>query len=215
MKKLAITIALVAVASASFAQGRVNFGNSSTTLISAGGTSTAGSGTAQYNFAIFLAPSTTAASDNLAAPAFNDPIWQTDGGYTVNHATAAGRLVTTATSVVMPAPFAGGTTADFIVRGWSANAGATWAQALASWNNGAPENAALAGLGGMYIGQSEVGNNIVFGDGGALPTPVLFGVAGSQVNGFNMAFVPLVPEPSSMALAGLGAASLLLFRRRK
>jgi hypothetical protein len=38
-----------------------------------------------------------------------------------------------------------------------------------------------------------------------------------DLGGGNFGAIPigLVPEPSSMALAGLGAASLLLFRRRK
>ena len=56
MKKVITLIALVA-ATGAFAQGRVNFANSATTLISAGGASTVvGS---QYLYAVFLAPSTT------------------------------------------------------------------------------------------------------------------------------------------------------------
>jgi hypothetical protein len=50
---------------------------------------------------------------------------------------------------------------------------------------------------------------------GAAPSTPVFGAtaSGSLWNGVGN--IVLIPEPSSMALAGLGAASLLLFRRRK
>lgn len=213
MKKLLTVAALTAATCVSFGQGVVNFNNSSSTLISAGtvpnastGTSMPGSSTRLFYFAIFVAPSGTVTGDDQAAPLPNDPLWQTVGGTNVNHATAVGRLATTATAVVIPG-VAGGGTADFIVRGWSANAGASWAAALAFWNGGNPAQ-------DMWLGSSEIGNNIILGDGAAIGTPTLFGVSGTQVGGFNMVLYS-VPEPSSMVLAGLGAASLLLFRRRK
>jgi hypothetical protein len=120
----------------------------------------------------------------------------------VNHATAAGRLATTAAAAQIPG-IAGGSTADFIVRGWSATAGATYAEALATFNGPTAVG---------FFGVSRIGNNIVLSDGAGIPVTTLFGVGGNQIGGFNL--VP-VPEPSSMALAGLGAASLLIFRRRK
>src|SRR6478609_6762615 len=95
----------------------------------------------------------------------------------------------------------GGSTGDFIVRGWSASAGNTYEQALMSYNTE---------LGDHYFGYSEIGNDIVLGDGVALPTSTLFGAGGSQVNGFNMG----IPEPSTFALVGFGAAALGLSRRR-
>ena len=202
MKKTLTTLALVAVTAASFAQGIVNFGNSSTTLISAGGVSIPGSSVSTFYFAVFMAPSGTAAADFLPGPAFGDASWGSALYTTVNHATAAGRLATTAALAAIPG-FAGGSTADFIVKGWSANAGTTYGEALAAFT---------AGQAGAYFGVSRIGNNVVLGDGGALPTPTLFGASGSQAGGFNLTSVP---EPSSMALAGLGAASLLMFRRRK
>jgi len=192
-------------ASTTFAQGLINFQNSSTTLISAGGVAMPGSSTSPFNFAVFLAPSDTVNVDNTAAPSLTAAGWQQPNAGTVNHATAAGRLAVTAAMPV--SGWAGGSTVDYIVRGWSANAGATWAEALAFWNNGNPSQ-------NMYIGSSEIGNNAVLGDGSSIANPTMFGVAGTQVNGFNMALVS-VPEPTSMVLAGLGAASLLLFRRRK
>ena len=203
MKKTLTTLALVAVTAASFAQGVVNFGNGSTTLISANGTSIPGSSVSTFYFAVFMAPSGTVTQDFLAAPAFGDATWGSALYTTVNHATAVGRLATTAGAAVIPG-YNGGSTADFIVKGWSANAGATYAEALAAFTGGTVPTA--------YFGVSRIANNIVLGDGGGIPTPSLFGVGGNQVIGFNLTSVP---EPSSMALAGLGAASLLMFRRRK
>jgi len=207
--KILLTIgALISAATLSFAQGTVNFANGSTTLISAGGAAMPLSGTTLFNFAVFLAPSTTVDAAGLSSTGFNDPVFQQEGlAGSVNSPTAAGRLVT------RNGLFVGGvagSTIDFIVRGWSASAGATWTEALASWNNGAPAQ-------DMYLGQSLIGNNLKLGDGAAVASTTLFGLTAVQVGGFNMQLYqgPIIPEPTSMVLAGLGAASLLLFRRRK
>ena len=197
MKKILTTLALAAVTAASFAQGVVNFGNGSTTLISANGTSIPGSSVSTFYFAVFMAPSGTVTQDFLPAPAFDAGLWGSALYTTVNHATAAGRLATTAGSALIPG-YSGGSTADFIVKGWSANAGATYAEALAAFTGGSVPTA--------VFGVSRIANNIVLSDGAGIPLPSLFGVGGNQVVGFNMT---AVPEPSSMALAGLGAASLL------
>jgi hypothetical protein len=201
MKKLLTLTALIGATTLSYAQGTVNFANSAATLISAGGVAMPGSATAQFNFAVFLAPSGTVTASGQSAT-LSDPIWQTVAAVNINGATA-GRL----TSGTKDVPGSPGNVNDYLVRGWSANAGATWAQALAFWNNGAPSA-------NMFIGSSLIGNDIVLG-GGAIPVPTLFGGGANQVGGFNMGAVAAIPEPSSMVLAGLGAASLLLFRRRK
>jgi len=205
MKKILTLTALIGATTVSFAQGTVNFANATATLISAGGVATPLSGVTTFNYAVFLAPSTTVNAPGLSST-FTDPVFQTPGGPgNVNSPTIAGRLVTVNNYV---AGGTAGTAVDFLVRGWSANAGATWAAALAFWNNGLPAQ-------DMWIGQSLIGNDINLGNGGAIPSTALFGLGANQVGGFNMGFVPAVPEPSSMVLAGLGAASLLLFRRRK
>jgi hypothetical protein len=207
MKKLLTIGALVSAATLSFAQGTVNFANGSTTLISAGGAAMPTSATGgTFNFAVFLAPSTTVNAVGLpSTPSYTDPLFQQEGvNGTVNSPTAVGRLVTRNGVVVGGVA---GSTIDFIVRGWSANAGATWAEALAFYNGGSPSQA-------MYIGQSLIGNDLKLGDGAAVASTTLFGLTPVQVGGFNLALIPAVPEPTSMVLAGLGAASLLLFRRR-
>ncbi|HEX5220832.1 MAG TPA: PEP-CTERM sorting domain-containing protein [Verrucomicrobiae bacterium] len=179
-----------------YAQGNIHFGNTLTTLISANGTPMPVSGTQQFIFAIFLAPSTTVSSTNIQAT-YSDPIWQNLGGYATNSSTAPGRIITRLSlDVGTPTGYVSGSTVDFIVRGWSANAGATWAEALATWNNGSP-------LVPMFIGSSTIGNDMVLSSPLVTPTP--FGPSADQVPGFNMT---LVPEPSALTLLGLGLTAI-------
>jgi hypothetical protein len=210
MKKLLVMSALLGVACYSFGQGALNFANTAGTLISAGGTATATRNAANpsthYIMALFWNVPGTA-----APVAYNDPLWQTAAAYGYNHTAGTGRFTANTNSastapVNLNGTIAGGTV-SLIVRAWSANAGSTWAEALAFYNNANPAQ-------DMFLGQSVFSPNFVLG-GGALPTPALFGAALPNVSGFNMALIPAIPEPSSMALAGLGAAALLLFRRRK
>jgi hypothetical protein len=197
MKKLLIAVGLAAVVSSASAQGLVNFFNSPTTLVTLrdGQGNNLGSTPAvagQYYFQLFVAPAGTA----------------TDVGFTSSimgtNQASAGRFSGGANVGVAGAP--AGSTRAIIVRGWSASYGSDYAQALAAWT---------AGTAG-YLGSSSIAPNFVFGgfDGtGTIPTlPAFGGTVGIQT-GF--ALSAPVPEPSSIALAGLGAASLLLFRRRK
>jgi len=204
MKKILTVIALAGITTLSYAQGIINWQNSSATLISAGGTPTPNIA-GQFIYAVFFAPSTAAAGNGQASTGPLDPVFQNPAAYNTN-AAAAGRLTTRSGVDVGGAP---GSMVDFIIRGWSVNAGRTWAEALAFYNNGSP-------AADMYIGQSLIANDFVLG-GGAIPVNGIMGTLPNTAQGFNMALVPgvVVPEPSSVVLAGLGAASLLLFRRRK
>jgi len=91
--------------------------------------------------------------------------------------------------------YGAGATVNFIIRGWQA-----------PFSNGADWESAKQNL--FYPGQSQMGYVIL--GGGAFPTPSAFGVADGQVPGF----VLTAPEPSSLALFGIGAAACLIFRRR-
>ncbi len=184
-------LGILSVTTASLAQGRVNFSNSSATLISAGGASMPGANTSQFIFAVFLAPSDTVDGPGQTV-AFDDTRFQLAGAYNTNHPTAPGRLVTRNNVDVTsaggnPNHFGGGSTVDFVVRGWSANAGATWQEALSNYYGGALL------LDAMYIGSSTVGDDFILGDGFAIPNSSLFGVGASQVGGFNMTYPPLDP----------------------
>lgn len=79
---------------------------------------------------------------------------------------------------------------------------------LRVWDNsgGVSSWDAAVARGGGY-GKSTLFNVSAIG-GDLNPAPLLVGLTSFNING-------AVPEPSSFALAGLGAAALLIFRRRK
>jgi hypothetical protein len=171
-------LAVINTATSLFAQGMINFANTTVTQISAGGVAMPGANTSQFIFAVFLAPSTTVNGVGQIV-SFDDPAFQLVGAYDTNHPSASGRLVTRNNVAVLG--FDRGSTVDFVVRGWSANAGATWAEALARWKLGLVQD--------MYLGSSFVGNDLVLGDGAAFPATTLFGPGPTQVGGFNMSYL--------------------------
>jgi len=65
---------------------------------------------------------------------------------------------------------------------------------------------------GLYTGWSAIGSLIPAAAGSGGNAPALFGAGAGQISSFVL--VP-APEPATIALGGLGAAALLLFRRRK
>jgi len=112
--------------------------------------------------------------------------------------------------------WAASTTENFILVGWSANLGTTWSQALAD----AQSSAFLSGLSSAaYWGVSTVGS---LASASGNPGTTLFGTGAGQINDPSATPMNLevlgtapIPEPTTMALAAIGGASLLLFRRRK
>lgn len=191
----------------SFAQGTLTFNNSATTLISInatqGGpaTGTTSPVLGSWYYAMFTAPTAV-----LSYTGDTDPNWILRETATNSAAASGGRLIGGQPPTALP----GGSTVNFIIRGWSANLGTTWSEVL----NSLQTPAGISG-GSYYLGQSAIGLNAIFNDPAAAPVNGAFGTSGgSTVPGFVLDFHQ-VPEPSSMALAGLGAASLLLFRRRK
>jgi len=204
MKTTAILLSILWGATCSFGQGTVTFANSSLTLISANGTPMPVSGTEQFIFAIFLGPSKTVTSTGQSA-SFYDPAFQVVGAYNTNSATTAGRINFRGDLDVGSAGgWSAGSTVDYIIRGWSTNAGAIWAEALANWNNGTP-------LVSMTIGSSTVADNMVL-SGGTSPSIIVFGGGPFQVLGFNMISIP---EPSTFALAILSGAVLFVNIRHR
>jgi hypothetical protein len=204
MKKLLTLAALVSATTLSFAQGTLLWNNTSGTLISLDGATSPArvDANSTINFGIFIAPFGTAAPAP-GLPGASDPNWQFVGAYGLNSSASpagVGRLQNPGQATI--AGFAPGTTVNFIIAGWRTTAGGV----AADWS--AARNSLLS------YGHSTLGFLIL--GGGAIPDSSAFGTTTSatvqQVGGFN---VVTVPEPSSMALAGLGAAGLLLFRRRK
>lgn len=174
------------------AQGLINWANTSSTLISVNGSLMPPSTSPEttYNFGLFIAPIGTAAPSGI-----DDPNWQFVAAYTINSTAAAGAGRMQNPGLASVAGYAPGTSANFIVRAWQSTSGGN------DWT------AAKSGL--MALGTSTLGTGLIGGD---FPPPLFaFGSNSGQIGGFNI----LIPEPSSMALLGLGAAVMLLRRRRK
>jgi hypothetical protein len=216
MKKLLTIVALIGAASLSFGQGYVAFNNSSSARISTntapsavGGTvgALAGGAVGSYFYELLVAPVATSTIGSTLAG------W-TDTGVMGTNIATSGRLSgnnSTDGLAVQVNGYGTAATANFAVVGWSANVATTYADALTWWANGQTH----AGPTVQYFGISGVALNIPLAPAGG-PYNSPFGLASAgQIQGFSLGAYQVVPEPTTMALAGLGAAALLIFRRRK
>jgi len=202
MKKLLLTGFGIVLAASVFGQGTVRFSDVSADLSSppdrlvrfgAGTTNPFGtnnavlvnSGTSSYRAQLYYGAST--APEGSLIP--------------VTTAAAQFRASTTTTEPGTWAPgnrtfvgFDTGATVSLQVRVWDNQFGATYELALASGNG--------------YFGKSTIFQYTV-------PTDPLAPPSAFVMAPFVSFSVTPVPEPSTFALAGLGAAALLIFRRRK
>lgn len=205
------------VALGAFAQGTINGNNGSATAIR---TSTNGvvigniSGQGNYYFAIL----TSASYPNPILGGTNKNnlpgAWTFTGAYGTNTATA-GRLSLGPATGIAAGGWGIGQTNWFEVVGWSANLTAGGPNLNSIMN----QNASGLWNANGYFGISLVGFGVAGGvdpgTGQTIPALTLFGVGLNQVGGFNLDAVSPIPEPATFALAGLGAAAMLIFRRRK
>jgi len=232
MKKLAVTLSLLAVAAGAFAQGSVSTANTGTTLfrtnsVGAGGTAgtalTASSGLFLYE--VLTAPSSVTTVDASLQALLSAP-WS-DTGLTASNTGIGGRMGSTATTVNS---WSAGVQQSFVVVGWSVTEGSSWAQVAARlagaqlsggvWTGGTLVNGGF--LGATYVNAvtGTVGFRQAGGvtTSGTIGTPGLFGSAadaqGTPITTPTDLFV-VAPEPTSFALVGLGAAAMMIFRRRK
>jgi len=196
MKKLILTIAaLVGVSAGAYAQGTIAFNNFSATpgRVLTNSTSTTTNGAV-------LAP----ASGGYHVELMFAPIGGTNftsGTVFLAAAGAAGQFFD-GTTVILTGITAGTGNADannvqLFIRGWT-GAFADYASASAA-----------ASTGNAAIGQTAVWSNPTGGAGTALPANMVNWLASNPL------MLAPVPEPTTLALGGLGIASLLLFRRRK
>ena len=236
MKKIVLaTVCVCVMAGAVFAQGSVNWStiafNAGTAVTNTsisplfGGTGVGGTvgptvttADAFYYEILYMPTTTTFGTAPTATSLFNGT-WQDAGLSALNATTSAGRLSVTGANAVNNAtvPWSPGTTDNIVMVGWSASLGTTW---LAVSNELATRSyiTALAGQAGFF-GVSTVGYITTLAVGTA-PGSTVFGTAntveGTPIDSLNTPLYALpVPEPATMALAGLGGLSLLLFRRRK
>ena len=237
MKKLIITaIAVSAVVSSALSQGTVGFATGATasnrisTNSVAGGPATGANAAVanSFYFALFASTSQTAINGvSTAVSGVNaNYVFNNMGGGTVTNGWILVGIGVNTASVGRFAPQTQGTssssqgalngdgslnvvgtspggTANFVSVGWSANVGSTLAAMMAAYSGG---NA-------MWIGQSAVGVGLPLGDGGSLAANSSMGVGTGQVGGYTLGIT--TPEPGTLALAALGGASLLMFRRKK
>jgi hypothetical protein len=215
MKLLAIVSILSVLVTATFGQGSVNFANvsgaqnvSTNWGVLSPGTSglVSGSGIAPlgYYYALLAQPYAGSGPtvDSTLASLLSDGWIYT--GVTGSNALGAGRIAGGANSLTtagMPV----GDPNQFIVVGWSSSAGTTWAVVSTELESGDffPTG------NNIFIGVSSVGTGV----GVDSPPEAIFGGTGGIQTGFNL--YPVIPEPATFALAGLGGLALLAFRRRK
>ena len=223
MKKLIASIAIAAATYVSAqAQGLVIFNNTTATKIgtnaAVGGSEsgfTAAWTSQAFYYALFLSAGDTSvggsANSVLPTPSGNgtyvfnasDAANWTQVALATN--TTAGKLLSTTGNSSFYTTIAGlaaGNVGNFVLVGWSGNLGNSIAQL---------ENSLTTTVG--WLGESAVGQ-IEAGDGVSVPVNSVFGSASPSITPFVLGLTT-VPEPGTLALAVLGGASMLLFRRKK
>jgi len=210
MKKIATLIAIAGLAAGAYAQGLVSLTDTSV-FISTNTTGTAGllAGNGNYYFELLYqldtgqaAPTFTASASGLAA--WTDSTLSGTNNTALGHAQAgiAGENGTTGITV---SGWGGGQYAYYVVLGWSGNEG-NWTNVVAAINTAGGWLNPNGLFGYSMIGHAEAASS-------PAPAQILFGTATGLIN-TGWSLTP-VPEPTTLALAGLGGLSLLLLRRRK
>lgn len=159
---------------------------------------------------------TSFTGSQIAPPDYNTLFGGTwhDTGLTATNSIIAGRLTAVNPNTAATVPWPNGVTNNILLVGWSANLGDTWLLAsntVANWNTSLSYTTDSA-----FFGESATG---YISPGTANPGAVLFanasGPFGLPIYSPDMQLdlmpetIP-TPEPSTLALAGLGGFSLLL-----
>jgi hypothetical protein len=233
MKKTLTILALTGLTSAAFAQGTVqwqsvagnfigstnsaSYSSYTPTIQTTTGASgvTVGSASTLFYYELLVSASSSTAPTTATALANN---WQDTGLEAQNAAAANGRILQLLPAANATANhWAAGVTENIMLVGWSANLGTTYAGALSDLQNWSTVGSTIVGP--AYFGTSALGD---MASGTGNPGPLVFGTGAGQINNgsgnpmvMNLLAPAVVPEPGTMALAGLGGLSLLAFRRKK
>jgi len=195
MKKLILTLALSGgVAAGAFAQGLINVDNVNNTSSSQAATSLGlvFQGNAPFNGAFSVSVEGGASAGTATNPIVT--LLHLGGG--------AGLL--TGGDIGAPGQFLDSNGANYAIPGVALNAVAFLD--VQFWTGSSTSYAAAMVAPGAFIADSGVFQNPT-GGGGTVPPQDLLGLPAVTLTS--------VPEPGTMVLGGLGAAALLLFRRRK
>jgi hypothetical protein len=197
MKRILFLLTALALPVGLFGQGQVVFQNTSTTRFTTNGSGGSGyiSGANQYRIGLYTAPDGTVNESlfTLVAVATNSAIVPGRFSYQENPYTLAGN---------------NGTPIAFQIKAWSLSAGNSFEAAMANASFGQT----------VYAGKSPIGR--VTPAIGGLPPPRLFGEGespGQLTSGVTLygQLSGPTPEPSTYALAALGALMFFCWRKRR
>jgi hypothetical protein len=230
MKKIIATLTILSALAvvSSYGQGTVGLNNTGGTRISTnsvvGGAATGftavndGTAVNSFYYALFWSTAQTtvggtqtgAISGTNGVYAFNAAGWNNGSVSSFSTNTSAGRFVPSAPNSDTSASvsgLAGGTSAQFVIIGWSGNIGNT-ITAVQNYLANPTQNG--------WVGESLVSGPFAPGTLGSTPAATIIGAAYPNIPGFTLGLVtPSVPEPTTLALAVLGFGSLLALRRKK
>jgi len=196
MKKLLITaisgIALIGATVSSFGQGTITWNNTGSTATS-GTPAIFGNGPSAGG--LVTGPTGTYEYGLYVGPAGSTLISQMTLVSTyLNSSSALAKGVISGGPVTLPAGFPNGTAIADIVAGWTAADGGDY---LTAYNHNPGDFQGLSAVG--FVTPNS-------------PNGQVFGHGAGQITGITLTSAP---EPATIALGGLGAAALLLFRRKK
>jgi hypothetical protein len=194
MKRIVSILCLSLITSGAFAQGLVNFANSPTTLVSAnigGNVATISGAMGTYLFGLLTSPTSTGP-------------FSFSGLYATNLPNSTGGRFTGGNGVAVNG-WAPGTIRFYEIAGWASTSGTTFDPAWVKLDGG------RGSVPPFIFNVSSIGSGVAGGGPQNLPPLPLFGGV-SGIAGFSLTWIP---EPTGMTLAGLAAAVLWIFRRRK
>jgi hypothetical protein len=240
MKKLVLTtVCALAMTGAAFAAGNINWGSINAGSMTAqtnstqyspffgggatpgslnpagtvGATGSAATGSSYYYELLYTSFSGTQAT----IPTLGSLLAWNDTGLSATNGNTASRLQVINPNSGATVPWSPGTTDSIVLVGWSANLGTSWLSVSNELQNGYA--ATLAGQQGFF-GVSATGYLTTF-DTSTSPGATVF-AAGATSEGLpifstltQLYLLPVVPEPTTIALAGLGGLALMLFRRQR
>jgi len=236
MKRIVLTALMGTLAAgAAFGQGTVTFANSSGTAFQTNGTALGyGAGNTLggalnaglFDYEVLTAPSTVGPVD-ASLQGLLTSVWSDTGILASNTASLTGRASSPNGTALN---WAAGAQQAYIVIGWSAALG-SFANIEADLS-GAILSSNASGLfwtgvhnvpttGNYFIGASAIGSGVAGGtvNGNSVPPFALFGSSagpsGTPIETTTSLYIVSVPEPTTFAMMGLGAAAMLIFRRRK